>query len=506
MSEVSAILALPYIQPSQAQKHVTHNEALRVLDVIVQLAVADRTRTTAPASPVIGARHIVAAGAVGIWAGLDGRIAVYDVEGWIYYTALAGWRAEVIAEGKAAVFNGSAWIGTGDLPLSVQQLGVNTAADATNRLAVSAPATLLTNAGAGHQLKINKATVADTASLLFQTGFAGRAELGLTGTDDLSIKISADGSTFAEGLRVTAPGGAVSLPAGALLADGTAATPGLRFAADTDTGMIRPAANQIGLVAGGTQRALLSATALQIDVPVAGTAVQTGSHDATAGRLLRAFQTGGVFGIGVAQGESLGTPVANANSVTVAAAYRTDASTTNLPAAVTSGLLEVFHGAGSDTVHQRWTATTADTATRSWQRRYAGGTWQAWALVYNQSNLIGTVAQAAGVPTGAAIERASNANGEYVRLADGTQICTRINLGAPSAATASGALFRSADVAWTFPAAFVAAPVITGDADDSDAWIVAGAPSVTAVNLRVMSSVTKAAALNLRALAVGRWF
>ena len=25
MSDVSAVLALPYIQPSQAQKHVTHN-------------------------------------------------------------------------------------------------------------------------------------------------------------------------------------------------------------------------------------------------------------------------------------------------------------------------------------------------------------------------------------------------------------------------------------------------------------------------------------------------
>ena len=32
MSETSAILSLPYLMPAQAQKHVTHNEALRILD------------------------------------------------------------------------------------------------------------------------------------------------------------------------------------------------------------------------------------------------------------------------------------------------------------------------------------------------------------------------------------------------------------------------------------------------------------------------------------------
>ena len=505
MSEVSAVLALPYIQPAQAQKHVTHNEALRVLDVIVQLAVADRTRNAAPASPALGARHIVAAGAVGNWAGQEGRIALFDIEGWIFYAPLPGWRAEVVAEGKSVVFTGTTWIGTGDLPQTVTQLGVNTTPDTTNRLAVSSPATLLNHAGGGHQVKVNKAAAGDTASLLFQSNFSGRAEMGLAGTDEFAVKVSADGTAFADGLRIAASG-AVSLPNGALVADGTAAIPGLRFAADTDTGLTRPGANQIGLVAGGVQRALLSAAALQIDVPVSGTAVQAGSHDATAGRLTRAFQTGGLFGLGVAQGESLGPLVTSANTVAVAGLYRTDAATVNLPASATSGLLEVFHGAGGDTIHQRWTATTADTATRSWQRRAAGGTWQAWALSFNQSTLLGPVAQASGLPTGAAMERGSTANGEYVRFADGTQICTRTNLTAANASTTSGALFRSADVAWTFPASFAAAPVVTGDADDADAWCVAGTPGTTTVNLRVMSSVTKGATLTLRALAVGRWF
>ena len=344
MSEVSAVLALPYIQAAQAQKHVTHNEALRLLDVIVQLAVADRTRTAAPASPVIGARHIVAAGAVGEWAGQDRKIAVFDIEGWVFFTPLPGWRAEVLTENVGVVYSGAAWIGVGDLPQSVSQLGVNTSSDMTNRLAVSSAATLLTHAGNGHQLKLNKAAAADTASLLFQTNFSGRAEMGLAGNDAFSVKVSADGTTFAEGLRV-APGGGVTLPNGALLPDGTAAVPGLRFAADTDTGLVRTAADTLGLVAGGVQRAALSGAALRIDVPVTGTAAQADSHDAVAGRLGRVFATGGMFGWGVAQGESLGTAAASANAITVSGLYRTDTATTNLPVSASSGLLEVFLGA-----------------------------------------------------------------------------------------------------------------------------------------------------------------
>ena len=42
--------------------------------------------------------------------------------------------------------------------------------------------------------------------------------------------------------------------------------------------------------------------------------------------------------------------------------------------------------------------------------------------IYNQSNILGTVSQSGGVPTGAIIERGSNSDGEYVVFADGTMI------------------------------------------------------------------------------------
>jgi len=62
-------LLLPYLAAAQAQTHVTHNEALRLLDAMVQLAMLDRTRSALPGAPADGDRHIVASGATGLWAG-----------------------------------------------------------------------------------------------------------------------------------------------------------------------------------------------------------------------------------------------------------------------------------------------------------------------------------------------------------------------------------------------------------------------------------------------------
>ncbi len=212
MPDDTTILSLPLILPAQAQKHVTHNEALAVLDLIVQLAVINRTLTTAPALPAVGDRHIVAAAATGPWAGQSGRIALFTETGWQFTAPLLGWQAHVLAEGATAVFDGAGWKTPAQSPLIATQVGVSASPDATNRLSVSSPATLLNHAGAGHQLKLNKAAAGDTASLLFQTGFSGRAEMGTAGTDDFSVKVSADGSAFNIALVAAAASGEVTLP------------------------------------------------------------------------------------------------------------------------------------------------------------------------------------------------------------------------------------------------------------------------------------------------------
>jgi microcystin-dependent protein len=224
MPDQTPVLNLPYILPAQAQKHVTHNEAIRVLDVIVQLSVTARNLAAPPANPVQGDRYIVAAGAAGDWAGRAGHIALWENGAWQFFAPNVGWTAWVVSEQVLASFSGTAWTSQADGPLNVGQLGISATPDATNRLAVSSPATLLNHAGAGHQLKLNKALATDTASLLFQTGFSGRAEMGTAGGDDFSIKVSADGSAFVTGLSIAAATGAVSLPA-ALRLGGQASDP-----------------------------------------------------------------------------------------------------------------------------------------------------------------------------------------------------------------------------------------------------------------------------------------
>ena len=216
MPDLSPILSLPLILPAQAQKHVTHNEALRLLDVMVQLAVLNRNLSGAPALPAIGDRHIVAAGAVGAWAGQVGKIALYTVTGWQFFAPLAGWQAHVLAEGVTVVFSGLVWAAP-PAQSTAPLFGVNATADATNRLTVQSAATLLNHNGAGHQVKVNKAGVGDTASLLFQTGFSGRAEMGLAGNDAFSIKVSPDGTTFNDALSADPATGSVTLAKPAVL-------------------------------------------------------------------------------------------------------------------------------------------------------------------------------------------------------------------------------------------------------------------------------------------------
>ena len=206
-------LSLPYIAAAQSQKHVTHNEALRALDALVQLVVADRALAAAPATPSEGERHIVGAAPTGAWSGHADAVAAWQDGAWMFYAPQPGWLAWVNSENAIVVWNGTAWVSatvgsTNPVPL----VGINATADATNRLAVKSAASLFDNDGSGHQLKLNKAAAGDTASTLFQTDYAGRAEFGLTGDDNFHVKVSADGSTWREAIVIDRTTGVVSLP------------------------------------------------------------------------------------------------------------------------------------------------------------------------------------------------------------------------------------------------------------------------------------------------------
>ncbi|RUO97834.1 DUF2793 domain-containing protein [Hyphomicrobium sp.] len=299
-------LALPYILASQAQKHVTHNEAIRALDCLVQLGVESRTLTSPPTSPADGDRYIVATAATGAWTGAAGKIAGFQDGAWMFYDPQEGWIAWVADHHELVVYSAGAWapftsgggsgggltspVANSDLadmangtikgrktagsgkpedlsasearavlglgsastqastdfdaagaatsavaahvaasdphtqyhtnargdarytPIAPTTFGVNATADATNRFSLKALASLFDNVGNGHQQKINKAAAGDTASVLYQTNYSGRAEMGLTGDDDFHFKVSADGSTWFEALKIARGSGKVSFP------------------------------------------------------------------------------------------------------------------------------------------------------------------------------------------------------------------------------------------------------------------------------------------------------
>ena len=174
MSTVSPNLSLPYIQQNQAQKHVTHNEGMRLLDGVVQLSVLSRAQTAPPANPIAGARYILPSGATGAWAGFDrfagplGRKCLADYPAKRGLGGMGSKRA-----GLAGLSQGQWTDATAADVERMDKLGLNTSADLTNRLAVSSDATLLTHdTTGGHQLKINKDQPGDTGSLLFQTGWS----------------------------------------------------------------------------------------------------------------------------------------------------------------------------------------------------------------------------------------------------------------------------------------------------------------------------------------------
>lgn len=105
----SANLGLPYLAASQAQKHVTHNEALRLLDGIVQMSAFDQ-RGTPPGSQPAGRCFIVAAGATGVWTGWDDSIAMWVDGAWFRLVPKPGWLCWRQDEAAFYVYSGSGWV------------------------------------------------------------------------------------------------------------------------------------------------------------------------------------------------------------------------------------------------------------------------------------------------------------------------------------------------------------------------------------------------------------
>jgi hypothetical protein len=219
MSDATTHLLLPYILAAQAQKHVTHNEALRLLDGLVQLSVLDRDLTAPPGSPTDGDRYIVGSGATAAWAGWDLNVALWTDGAWLRLPPRTGWRAWVEDEGLLLVYDGSVWVGTtpGELQ-NMALLGIGTTADAANPFSAKLNAALWTAKTAGEGgtgdlfYTMNKEAAGGDLGYVFQTGYVTKALVGLFGSDLFRLAVSADGSAFFDGFIVDNTSGIVDQP------------------------------------------------------------------------------------------------------------------------------------------------------------------------------------------------------------------------------------------------------------------------------------------------------
>ena len=168
---------LPLILPSQAQKHVTHNEALTLIDGLFHLVIKTFGETTPPVTAQIDDAFVIGASPTGAWFGQAGNIAFNSDVGWRFLPPRQGIIALNAATAKLVVYDQSAWKALGDA-IDLSTLGINTNADAVNRLAVRSNAALFiatntSDGGTGDvQIKLSKELASDTASHLFQTNFS----------------------------------------------------------------------------------------------------------------------------------------------------------------------------------------------------------------------------------------------------------------------------------------------------------------------------------------------
>lgn len=119
--------------------------------------------------------------------------------------------------------------------------------------------------------------------------------------------------------------------------------------------------------------------------------------------------------------------------------------------------------------------------------------------VFSRDNIVGTVSISGGIPTGAVIQAGSGANGNFVKYADGTQICDFATAGS-----------TSANSTWTFPAAFVSgsSPQVVGTPVSISLALRSfqiGTPTATSVDFNVLDGTAARTSTSCRIIAIGRW-
>lgn len=129
---------------------------------------------------------------------------------------------------------------------------------------------------------------------------------------------------------------------------------------------------------------------------------------------------------------------------------------------------------------------------------------------YRRGNILGGLSQSGGVPTGGLLEYGSNANGAYLRLADGTLVCwTDYTFSSTAINTATPTGFRSSAAVLNYPAAYSAAPKVFAQSDAANVsafagWANGGGSSMSVYLFSPVSVTGVTQKISL--MTIGRWF
>ena len=105
----TARFSLPLLAMAQAQKEVTHNEALTLLDALVQPMIEAGPQDDPPMSPEAGQAWLVGDSPTGAWAGAAGALALWTAGGWRFMAPRPGMRIWRLDDGLWLRFDGSSW-------------------------------------------------------------------------------------------------------------------------------------------------------------------------------------------------------------------------------------------------------------------------------------------------------------------------------------------------------------------------------------------------------------
>lgn len=103
-------LKLPLLAAAQAQKEVTHNEALTLAEIAIQAVVVSVAPASVPATPQPGQCWIVGGAPTGAWAGQAGAIAAWTAGGWRFVAPFEGMQVWSIADNVMIRRAASMWV------------------------------------------------------------------------------------------------------------------------------------------------------------------------------------------------------------------------------------------------------------------------------------------------------------------------------------------------------------------------------------------------------------